>query len=106
MSIAVTLWQLTVSGVLWEHLSASLARLLIGWFAGTFFGMAPASPPGLWTAMRSPVMAVVAALFPIPKIALVPLFIIWFGIGEGSKIATIGVGRVLPDRDRDHGRRR
>ncbi len=41
-------------------------------------------------------MAVVSALFPIPKIALVPLFIIWFGIGEGSKIATIGFGVFFP----------
>ena len=51
---------------------------------------------GLWSVTRSPVMAVVAALFPIPKIALVPLFIIWFGIGEGSKIATISLGVFFP----------
>ena len=106
VTIAVTLWRLTVSGELWQHLSASLARLLIGWFAGTVFGMATGIAVGLWSATRSPVMAVVAALFPIPKIALVPLFIIWFGIGEGSKIATLGFGRLLPDRHRDHGRRR
>jgi ABC-type nitrate/sulfonate/bicarbonate transport system permease component len=36
-------------------------------------------------------VAVVSALTPIPKIALVPPFVICFGIGEGSKIATIGV---------------
>jgi ABC-type nitrate/sulfonate/bicarbonate transport system permease component len=96
VSIAVTLWDLAVSGVLWQHLSASLARLLIGWFAGTLFGMATGVAAGLWTATRSPVMAVVAALFPIPKIALVPLFIIWFGIGEGSKLATIGLGVFFP----------
>ena len=36
------------------------------------------------------------ALFPIPKIALVPLFIIWFGIGEGSKIATLAFGVFFP----------
>jgi NitT/TauT family transport system permease protein len=96
VTIAVTLWRLTVTGVLWQHLSASLARLLIGWFAGTIFGMATGIAAGLWTATRSPVMAVVAALFPIPKIALVPLFIIWFGIGEGSKIATISLGVFFP----------
>ena len=41
-------------------------------------------------------MAVVSALFPIPKIALMPLFIIWFGIGEGSKIVTLGFGVFFP----------
>jgi ABC-type nitrate/sulfonate/bicarbonate transport system permease component len=95
-SIVVTLWRLIVTGVLWRHLSASLARLLIGWTVGTVFGMATGVAAGLWTATRSPVMAIVAALFPIPKIALVPLFIIWFGIGEGSKIATIALGVFFP----------
>ena len=41
-------------------------------------------------------MAVVSALFPIPKIALAPLFIIWFGIGEGSKLATLAFGVFFP----------
>jgi NitT/TauT family transport system permease protein len=96
ITIAATLWNLAISGVLWKHLSASLTRLLIGWLAGTIFGMATGVAAGLWSATRSPVMAVVAALFPIPKIALVPLFIIWFGIGEGSKLATIGLGVFFP----------
>jgi NitT/TauT family transport system permease protein len=51
---------------------------------------------GLFTLARSPGMAVVSALFPIPKIALVPLFIIWFGIGEGSKIVTLAFGVFFP----------
>jgi NitT/TauT family transport system permease protein len=38
----------------------------------------------------------VSALFPIPKIALLPLFILWFGIGEWSKIATIAFGVFFP----------
>jgi ABC-type nitrate/sulfonate/bicarbonate transport system permease component len=96
VSIAATLWQLTVSGELWRQLSASLMRLLIGWTVGSFFGVATGIAAGLWSMTRSPVMAVVAALFPIPKIALVPLFIIWFGIGEGSKIITIALGVFFP----------
>ena len=37
-----------------------------------------------------------SALFAVPKIALLPLFIIWFGIGEGSKVATIFFGTFFP----------
>jgi len=96
VSIAETLWRLVVTGELWKHLSASLVRLLVGWFTGTIFGMATGIAAGLWTATRSPVMAVVAAIFPIPKIALVPLFIIWFGIGEGSKLVTLAIGVFFP----------
>ncbi len=76
------------SGELWRHLGASLGRLALGWSLGTVAGLAVGFAVGLFTLARSPGMAVVSALFPIPKIALVPLFIIWFGIGEGSKIAT------------------
>ena len=96
VNIALALYHLTVSGELWKHLSASLARLAIGWTTGTVFGIALGLAVGLSSLLRSPGMAVVSALFPIPKIALVPLFIIWFGIGEGSKIATLAFGVFFP----------
>jgi ABC-type nitrate/sulfonate/bicarbonate transport system permease component len=95
-AIARALWQLALSGELWRHLSASLARLAVGWLIGTLFGIGTGLAIGLWSAMRSPGMVVVAALFPIPKIALVPLFIVWFGIGEGSKLATLAFGVFFP----------
>ncbi len=96
IAIARALWALTISGELWNHLSASLMRLTVGWITGTVFGIGMGLAIGLWSALRSPGMAVVSALFPIPKIALVPLFIIWFGIGEGSKLATLSFGVFFP----------
>jgi ABC-type nitrate/sulfonate/bicarbonate transport system permease component len=96
VNIAIALYRLTISGELWKHLSASLARLAIGWIVGTVFGIATGLAVGLFSLWRSPGMAVVSALFPIPKIALVPLFIIWFGIGEGSKVATLAFGVFFP----------
>jgi len=96
VDIAIALYHLAISGELWKHLSASLARLAIGWIVGTVFGIGMGIAVGLWSAMRSPAMAIVSALFPIPKIALVPLFIIWFGIGEGSKIITLAFGVFFP----------
>lgn len=87
---------LAASGELARHLSASLRRLLIGWSLGTACGVVAGVAVGLSSWVRSPVMAVVSALFPIPKIALVPLFIIWFGIGEGSKLATLSFGVFFP----------
>ena len=95
-TIAIALYHLTISGELWRHLSASLLRLAIGWTLGTVFGIAIGLALGLWSIARSSGMAIVSALFPIPKIALVPLFIIWFGIGEGSKIVTIAFGVFFP----------
>ena len=96
VAIVRTLWTLTLSGELWNQLSPSLMRLGLGWILGTGFGIAIGLAVGLFSALRSPAMALVSALFPIPKIALVPLFIIWFGIGEGSKLATVGIGVFFP----------
>ncbi|MCC6718821.1 MAG: ABC transporter permease, partial [Acetobacteraceae bacterium] len=96
LAIARALATLAASGELWAHLSASLQRLALGWAIGTAAGLVAGFAIGLTTLARAPGMAVVSALFPIPKIALAPLFIIWFGIGEGSKLATVGFGVFFP----------
>lgn len=84
------------SGQLWKHLGASLSRLVLGWTAGTILGIAVGFAIGLFSLARAGLVPMVAAIFPIPKIALLPLFIIWFGIGEGSKVATILFGTFFP----------
>ena len=96
IAISRALVALTMSGELWSNLSASLVRLAIGWSIGTVCGIVVGFLVGISTWARSPGMAVVSALFPIPKIALVPLFIIWFGIGEGSKDVTLAFGVFFP----------
>ena len=100
LAIARALWRLAVSGELWAHL---WRRSCSGWRSAGRSARRSASAVGFAVGHvhlgASPGMALVSALFPIPKIALVPLFIIWFGIGEGSKDRDAGVRRVLPDRD-------
>jgi NitT/TauT family transport system permease protein len=88
--------RLAASGELLKHIQASLKRLLAGWAAGTIAGIGIGLAIGLFTLARSIGRPFLAALFPIPKIALLPLFIIWFGIDEGSKIATIILGVLFP----------
>ncbi|HHK75294.1 MAG TPA: ABC transporter permease [Rhizobiales bacterium] len=84
------------SGLLFKHLSASLIRLLAGWSLGVALGVGLGIAIGLFSLARSGLAPLVSALFPIPKIALLPLFVIWFGIDEGSKIATILFGTFFP----------
>ena len=84
------------SGMLWKHLGASLYRLALGWTLGTLFGIAAGLAIGLFSLARAGFLPLVSALFPIPKIALLPLFVIWFGTGEGSKVATILFGTFFP----------
>jgi len=88
--------QLVESGQLWKHLGASLQRLIVGWSVGTILGVFVGLLIGLFSLARAGLSPLVSAIFPIPKIALLPLFIIWFGIGEGSKVATILFGTFFP----------
>ncbi len=94
--ILAALVDLARSGDLWRHLSASLGRLALGWSLGTLAGLAVGLALGMFSIARSVGLPFVSALFPIPKIALLPLFIIWFGIGEPSKVATILFGVFFP----------
>jgi NitT/TauT family transport system permease protein len=96
VTIIRALAALVASGELWTQLEPSLWRLGVGWGLGTLAGLVVGFAAGLFTAARSPALSVVSALFPIPKIALVPLFIIWFGIGEGSKVVTLAFGVFFP----------
>lgn len=94
--IFTALQELWRSGELWLHMSASLQRLAIGWSLGSVLGIAVGITIGLSSLMRAGLLPLVSALFPVPKIALLPLFIIWFGIGESSKVATIAFGAFFP----------
>jgi NitT/TauT family transport system permease protein len=90
------LGDLVQTGMLWKHWGTSLMRLVSGWVLGTLVGVAVGLLIGLWSLPRSGLYPLVSALFPIPKIALLPLFVVWFGIGEGSKVATIAFGTFFP----------
>lgn len=84
------------TGVLWRDISVSLLRVGVGWVAGTIIGIAVGFMIGLFTLARAALMQLTSALFAVPKIAMLPLFIVWFGIGESSKIMTILFGTFFP----------
>lgn len=84
------------TGLLFKHLGPSLSRLIVGAAIGASVGISVGVLIGLFSYVRSGLVPVVAAIFPIPKIALLPLFVIWFGIGEGSKYALIAFGTFTP----------
>src|SRR5262249_13374291 len=95
-AVVDALRDLIASGMVWQHVSISLARIAGGWLVGTAAGFAIGFAMGLWSLARAVGLPVVSALFPIPKIALLPLLILWLGIGEPSKIATIALGVTFP----------
>jgi ABC-type nitrate/sulfonate/bicarbonate transport system permease component len=92
LAIGKALYQLAMSGALWQNLAASLLRIGVGWVLGTAGGIVVGFAIGLWRIARSVGITFISALFPIPKIAVLPLLILWLGIGEEPKIATIALG--------------
>ena len=96
VAICEALWNLALSGDLWRHLSISLLRISSGWAIGTGLGLVIGIAMGLSSVSRAVGMPMISAIFPIPKIALLPLFILWLGIGEAPKIVTIASGVFFP----------
>lgn len=83
--------QMAVSGELWNHLSISLQRILLGFMLGALPAIALGMLMGWFRAVHAFFDPIVAAIYPVPKIALLPLFLILFGLGETTKVATIAV---------------
>ncbi|MGB0468006.1 MAG: ABC transporter permease [Pontibacterium sp.] len=71
---------------LWEHIWASLYRILIGFTLGCLIGIPLGFAMGLSEVMRGWFDPIVEFFRPIPPLAFIPLVIIWSGIGERSKI--------------------
>jgi NitT/TauT family transport system permease protein len=94
--IAVRFFQMSVSGELAVHVAATVWRAL----AGFVVGIVPAIALGLLMAMFRPVQIfidpLIASLFPIPKVALMPLLLLAFGFGDASKIALVAIAVFFP----------
>jgi NitT/TauT family transport system permease protein len=95
-SVVTALWGLIEDGTLWQNLQASLFRLGVGWFLGTIVGIVAGFVIGLSSLARAGGIPVISAIYPIPKIALLPLFILWLGIGETSKVTVVALGVFFP----------
>jgi len=89
-------WELIENGTLWQHITASLLRVGIG------FGLAVcvALPLGLWMGWMQGAYRTLNPIFqmlrPISPIAWIPIAILWFGVGDASPIYLIFISSVFP----------
>jgi NitT/TauT family transport system permease protein len=81
--------ELAQNGTLAKDLSVSLSRAAIGYAIGASLGVVVGLLTGRITLVRTLIGPFLNLLRPIPAIALVPVAIVWFGIGEGSKYFVI-----------------
>jgi len=87
--IAVTFWEQVKTGEWFLHVGATVGRVLLGFVTGSFVGIVTGTLMGLVPAVRLSVYPLVAAFYPIPKIAIFPLILLIFGMGETSIFITI-----------------
>ena len=89
-------WQLAADGGLLPDLAISLARVVAGFTIGSLLGVALATVSGLSRRGEDVFDAPLQMLRTLPHLALVPLFILWFGIGELPKVALVTLGALFP----------
>ncbi|MDO0928942.1 ABC transporter permease [Streptomyces sp. TG1A-8] len=89
-------WDLTADGSLPSAMGTSLRRVAAGLLFGTVAGTGLALVSGLFRIGEDLVDAPVQMLRTVPFVGLIPLFIIWFGIGEAPKTAIITLGVTFP----------
>ena len=94
--IFATLSALAASGELWTHIGATLLRVMAGFALGAVAGTIMGAVAGTSDTMRRIFDPSLQALRAVPSIAWVPLFILWLGIFEASKVALIAVGVFFP----------
>jgi len=95
-TVLVTAWQLLATGELQNHLLVSLERVARGLSIGVTIALLLAIPAGLFRLCEDLLDPPLQMLRTLPVLALVPLFILWFGIGETPKVALVALGTLFP----------
>lgn len=92
----ITLWQMLADGSLMPHLLASAARAYTGLFLGIVVGLVLALFAGLTRTGEALIDGLVQIKRAVPTLALIPLAIIWLGIGEAMKVFLIFTAVLIP----------
>jgi NitT/TauT family transport system permease protein len=85
-AIGAQLWDWCVTGELWLHVQITLTETLMGFVFGAVSGVAVGLALGLNKRLAAVLDPFIIAFNSLPKIALAPLFILWFGVGLLSKV--------------------
>lgn len=90
-SIGVQGWEMVASGALWTHVGATMARLVVGFVSGAVVGIGVGLLMGLWRPVRAALEPTFTALYALPKIAILPLLLLIFGLTETPKILSVAI---------------
>jgi NitT/TauT family transport system permease protein len=91
-AIMDTFLEMVVSLELFVHMGATLQRVAVGFLMGGIPGLVVGIVLGLFPRMRQIFGPIFSALYPVPKIAILPLILLIFGVGDMSKYVVIAIG--------------
>lgn len=94
--ILETILNLAIDGSLWGHIGITVYRVFVGFLIGTAFAVVLGAVVGFYEKAEQIFDPMIQAFRSIPSLAWVPLFILWMGIGEPSKVTMIAVGVFFP----------
>jgi NitT/TauT family transport system permease protein len=95
-SVISTLIEMLLTGELVTHTAVSLERLAYGTVVGAVPALILGIAMGLNRSIRALFDPLIAATYPVPKSAILPLALLIFGLGEGSKIFMVAIGVFFP----------
>ncbi|MEA2281544.1 MAG: sulfonate transport system permease protein [Solirubrobacteraceae bacterium] len=96
LGILSTAWELTREGQLPQALLVSLRRAAEGFVLGTIVALVAGTFAGLNRTGNAVIDPPMQMLRTVPLFGLIPLFILWFGIGETPKVLLVALGVVIP----------
>jgi ABC-type nitrate/sulfonate/bicarbonate transport system permease component len=88
--------ELAIKGQLWPHIGATLERVAVGFGTAALLAVVLGLLAGQVRLVRNLVEPVIELLRPIPPLAVLPMFIVWVGIGEASKVGFITYATFFP----------
>ena len=94
--VAQTTWEMMANGELPQHILVTLSRLLGGFTLGAIPALIVGALTGWSRRCRAAVDPIVAAFHPMPKTALLPIFMILLGLAEAPKLAVTALGAFFP----------
>ncbi|RYF68701.1 MAG: ABC transporter permease, partial [Comamonadaceae bacterium] len=85
-AVAQSVYQLFASGEVWPHLGVTLHEILLGFAVGALAGFVLGALIGQSALLEAVLYPYVVAFQTVPKVAVAPLFVLWFGFGVTSKV--------------------
>ncbi len=91
-AIAAKFWELLHQAQFWRDIGFSMQRMGIGFAMGAIPGVMLGLAMGMFKPVRNLFQPLIASLYPLPKISILPLILLVFGLGEMSKYVVVAIG--------------